>query len=592
MTRMPFLDFGGVAPPSPEHDLAAAFAGLMRELHLRQGGAAEAADAVARAAFAVSLAASAGHSCIDIGELDPPVVPVDALRESPVVVLPEAGEPCQPLVLEGDRLYLQRYWDYECRLAGRLIALNQPIGPAGESPQTEALLERFFPVGGPDPDWQKLAVVTALRRRLAIVSGGPGTGKTTTVVKLLAVLLSLEPELRVALAAPTGKAAARMQEAIRTQCERLGLEAALRRRFPDTAFTLHRLLGSVRGSIRFRHGARNPLPLEVVIVDEASMLDVALATKLVEALAPRARLVLLGDKDQLASVETGAVFAQLAGTRTRLAAAEGVDAGGVSEAVVWLEHSYRFAAGTGIGRLAQCINAGDAQGALSLLDAAEHADVCWADVQADPRRGLHFTGYDAYLDAVRAGASPATLIELFERHRILCAVREGPRGARHLNEAMEERLRAELRVPAGQAWYPGRPVLVTRNEPVLRIYNGDIGIAAPDAQGNLLVHFTGGDGAVRSLAPARLPACETAFAMTVHKAQGSEFDHVDLVLPDADSRVLTRELLYTALTRARAGVVVYGSPEVFAAAAGRRTHRLSGLAERLGISRQEQGFTP
>lgn len=615
MNDLSFLAFDPTLEATAENDLAQAFAGLMRRLHLEQGGTAASAEDVARAAFLVSRAAAAGHSCLELRELPGQAGLFDdaagaeraarrwrtLLGASPVVATADASDMSRPLVLDGARLYLHRYWRYERALARLLAALNGPL-PEAHDDRVAELLARFFPPAEVHPDWQKIAAATALTRRLAILSGGPGTGKTTTVVKLLAILLSIEPAARVALAAPTGKAAARMQEAVRGQCQRLGLEETLRRRLPDGAFTLHRLLGTIPGRVRFRHDHDHPLPFDVVIIDEASMLDLALAAKLVDALPRHARLILLGDKDQLASVETGAVFASLSAVRAAsaghcrrlrrltgetLEAAGAEGAGALTDAVVWLEHSYRFGSASGIGRLARLVNAGDAAGAAALLAGGECEDLAWqplaAGAGAEEIAQRLFPRYGDYLAAVRSGAEPAAVLRAFERYRVLCALRDGRRGTTRLNEALAERLRAALGEAGEARWYVGRPVLVTRNDYVLRVFNGDIGVTLPDGAGNLLVYFPTAEGGVRALAPGRLPACETAFAMTVHKAQGSEFERIDLILPDADSRVLTRELIYTALTRARRSVGVLGDPAVLAAATCRQTRRVSGLAQRLSL---------
>ncbi len=591
MNDLSFLAFDPALEATAENDLAQAFAGLLRRLHLEQGGAAADAGEVARAAFLVSAAAAAGHSCLELSELpgqaglfDDGAQDAAGLRRwrsllgaSPVVASAEGGDPFRPLVLDGGRLYLYRYWRYEQALAQRLAALNSAL-PETDDVRLGQLLDRYFPPTEVQPDWQKVAAATALKRRLAVISGGPGTGKTTTVVKLLAILLSLAPGARVALAAPTGKAAARMQEAVRSQCQRLELEEALRRRFPEAAFTLHRLLGAIPGRVRFRHDREHPLPYDVVIVDEASMLDLALAAKLAQALPPRARLILLGDKDQLASVETGAVFASLSAARD----------GALRDAVVWLEHSYRFGAGSGIGRLARLVNAGDAPGAAALLSSGAWDDLAWQPLAPgagaeDIARRL-FPGYGEYLATVAGGAEPAQVLRAFERYRVLCALRDGRRGTVRINEALAGQWRAALGLAGEAAWYAGRPVLVTRNDYVLRVFNGDIGITLPDGAGNLLVYFPTAEGGVRALAPGRLPACDTAFAMTVHKAQGSEFERIDLVLPEGDSRVLTRELIYTALTRARLSVGMWGDATVLATATSRQTRRVSGLGQRLSQS--------
>jgi exodeoxyribonuclease V alpha subunit len=581
----------------PEEALAAAFARLVRELHLRAGGRAEDAEAVAFAASRVSRAASDGQSSLDVAGIEaqeflryfpssgPPLETwLEQLARSPVVAHSGDREDFRPLVLVGaTRLYLYRYFDYERRLAARLAEMNRPAALPCPAPVAAALLSRLFPrEGGVRPDWQRIAAATALLRRLCIVSGGPGTGKTTTVVKVLALLLSLHPALRVALAAPTGKAAARLQGSLRDQLAGLPVAAEVKSRLPAEAYTVHRLLGHRPGRVSFRHDREHPLPYDLVVVDEASMLDLALATKLVEALPDDGRLILLGDKDQLSAVETGTVFANLSATRgmgaemresvevltdETLPETEIQAAQGLSDAVVWLEQGHRYARGGAIGALVGGVREGDAEAVLAWLAGRSGgevgSEVLWQDTVpgAEPLAATLIEGYAEYLDAVQSGAPPEVVLAAFERHRVLCAVREGEQGTTRLNALLTERFRAALgEPPTGASWYAGRPVLIMANDYTVRVFNGDVGVALPDPEGRFLVHFPHLGGGTRPLAPSRLPEHETAFAMTVHKAQGSEFERVEVVLPVRDSRVLTRELLYTALARARTSVRLWARP--------------------------------
>jgi exodeoxyribonuclease V alpha subunit len=484
---------------------------------------------------------------------------------------------------------------------------------------------------GDEVDWQRLATALALRNRLTVVSGGPGTGKTSMVVQLIACMLAQDPDCRIALAAPTGKAAARMSEAVRRRAGHL--PQALRARMPTTASTVHRLLGVRPGSGGFVHHAGHPLPLDLLVVDEASMLDLALATHLFEAVPDAARIVLLGDKDQLAAVESGAVFAELgtdptlgAGCVADLAALTGIPASGIrpprpvrsaaplsndadgmrappgvpggsaasgalGDCVVWLTRNYRFAADSGIGRLAALVNAGEAVATLAALRCTANAGVRWLDEGgARPSAAALAAmqdGYAPFAEAVaRAPHDVAAATAAFERFRVLCATREGARGVAGLNMVLQSWFRTFVGGLAaasdpGSGWYLGRPVLVRRNDPVLRLFNGDVGLTLPDRDGLPMVHFAQADGSFRAVAPVRLPAHETAFAMTVHKAQGSEFDAVLVMLPERAGPVLTRELVYTALTRARERVTLCASPHVLASAIGRATRRRSGLPDRL-----------
>jgi exodeoxyribonuclease V alpha subunit len=442
-------------------------------------------------------------------------------------------------------------------------------------------------------------------RRLTIISGGPGTGKTTTIVNLLICLLEQDPECRIALAAPTGKAAARMLDAIRAQSA--ALPPGIVARFPGDPFTIHRLLGMLPSG-EFRHHAGNALPIDVLVVDEASMLDLALATRLFEAVPDAARVILLGDKDQLAAVEAGAVFSEICAdptltvtARERLAELTGIAVARIApptateptplhDSVVWFRENFRFAPDSGVGRLAAEINAGDAERTLTWLRSQMNSSVTWLeDAMRVPQTTTMMRAHDAYaayLDAVRSAPTDrAAIFGAFARYRVLCAERQGPRGVSGINDALARWFRQALAHPldAGPRfpWYPGRPVMVLRNEYVLKLFNGDVGIVLPTAGGDLMVHFADADGTFRAIAPARVPEHDTAFAMTVHKAQGSEFDEVMLMLPAQRSRVVARELLYTAVTRARQRVVIVGDADVLAHGIGTRTSRHSGLIERL-----------
>jgi exodeoxyribonuclease V alpha subunit len=497
-----------------------------------------------------------------------------------------------PLVLDAaGRLYLRRYFELEQSLATNLRARAAVELPVDET-RLRGDVARLFPPRA-EPDWQRVAAVTAVVRGLCVVSGGPGTGKTTMVVRVLALLAGQSSRpLRAGLVAPTGKAAARLQEAIRSARATLAIDDALRARIPDATSTIHRLLGARRDSTAFRYGPENPLPLDLVVVDEASMVDLALMARLVAALPAEARLVLLGDRDQLASVEAGAVLGDVCGPapgfsaagRARIASLAEValpagrpNASRLADCVVLLVESHRFGGASGIGRLAAAVNEGATERVAALLDDPTVPDVTRAEGDTDELVAAALAGHAAYRELVVGGAEPAALFEAFRSFRMLCAHRRGPRGAETLNARITEALdpRAD--------WYPGRPVLVTQNDHALRLFNGDVGIALPDAEagGRLRVVFEGEAGRLRRIPPLRLPPHETTYAMTIHKSQGSEFDRVLIVLPPDDSRLLTRELLYTGITRARSAVAIWGDDLVLGAAVERRLTRSSGLRDSL-----------
>nr|WP_314542998.1 exodeoxyribonuclease V subunit alpha [uncultured Massilia sp.] len=522
----------------------------------------------------------------------------------------------QPLVLDGTRLYLRRYWRDETLVAASVRAralAHHAVDPAPVRTWLEVLFTSPRASDQqPRPDWQKLACAIALRGSIAIITGGPGTGKTYTVARLLALLFATAPDAgrqRIALAAPTGKAAARLKQsidkALTELADRVGEALPLRELTArmGAARTLHSLLGARPDTRAFAHHRGNPLDVDVLIVDEASMVHLEMMASLLDALPPEATLILLGDKDQLASVEAGAVLGDLchdaqAGnydgeTLDYVRAASGEDipgeyagsGGPLAQQTVMLRHSRRF--GGPIGRLALAVNGGDVDAAMAVLrDGGNDGALRWIE-HAHQHHLLQLAGdgYRPYLELLKAGPQGPhedwvrSVLQRFEQFRILCALREGEWGVEGLNTAIEGRLdHAGLIARAGE-WYVGRPVMVTRNDYGTRVFNGDIGLtlADPERPGSLRVYFLEGDE-VRSVLATRLRHVETAFAMTVHKSQGSEFAHTVLALPKEGGAVLARELVYTGITRAsREFTLTTPAPGVLGDAIGRRTHRASGL---------------
>lgn len=523
-------------------------------------------ELVALAVAFVVRAIRGGSVCLDLtavaGQVGEPDLPWPDPEQWLAAVSSSvlAGDPTV-LHLEGSLLYLDRYWIEECRVAADVLALSatRRSGPAPD-------IDRLFP---PAYAEQRAAAEVALSRALTVLTGGPGTGKTTTVARLLALLaeqaeLDGRLPLRIALAAPTGKAAARLVEAVRG--EAAALEPVDADRLPAlSATTLHRLLGSRPDtSSRFRHNRDNRLPHDVIVVDETSMVSLTMMARLLEAVRPQARLLLVGDPDQLASVEAGAVLADLV---------DGL-AGGVDSPVARLRTSHRF--GETIGTLAQAIRDGDADTAIEVLAAGgEHIEWVPTESPADILRKILVPHALALREAAVLGDAPAALATL-EEHRLLCAHRRGPYGVAYWNRQVERWLAEQTDMPLWAPWYPGRPVLVTANDYGLGLYNGDIGVAVV-RDGVLRVAMAG----QVELATTRLADIDTMHAMTIHKSQGSQSAEVTVLLPPPDSRLLTRELLYTAVTRAREKVRLIGSAEQLRAAVDRRAVRATGLARRL-----------
>ena len=609
-------------------------------------------DAVLAAAALASLAVGHGHAAFDPAR---PQLLVDqaidwpepgpwlaALRESRWVASPDAvalAARDAPLVLEDGLLYLRRYREYERRLAAGLRRIAAAAPPPVDTGALAPLFARLFPDaldgGVADDGGQARAAALALLRSLLLVTGGPGTGKTTTITRLLLLLVAQShhagaPPPRIALAAPTGRAADRMAESLRHATALLratpGIDAALCDALPPEARTLHRLLGTIPDSSRFRHDAGNPLPFDIVVVDEASMVDLPLMCKLVEAVADGARLVLLGDRDQLPSVEAGDVLAAIvdataththAGDSTgagggavtaaeRRAAQRGDPAEGLDEADavqlvallgelprlqptviasvlsghrVHLRRGYRQSNALDLAPLAAAAREGDADTALALLRGGALDGVHFHEDLLDPLAGPTRAPLLAAWRAIAAAEDPDAAIVQASRLRVLTALRDGPQGAGPLNARIEDALAGAHRA----AYFHGRLLLVTENSYRHGLFNGDIGVCLRGDDGATVAWFAGGGDGVRGFHPAALPAHGGAFAMTVHKAQGSEFDSVWLLLPRHDARTLSRELVYTAITRARSELHVCAGEAPLRAALARHAVRVSGLAKRLRI---------
>ncbi len=549
------------------------------------------------------------------------------------LVAPGAGD--TPLVFSNGRLYLRRYWQYEADVAQGLL---QRLGKQPHVP--DDLARRIDALFGPlrsvpeqakgDVHWQSVALAIAARSAFSVISGGPGTGKTTTVVQLLGLLQGIALEqgrpLRIGLAAPTGKAAARLTESIGDAVARL--PDGVREAIPTEVTTLHRLLGSRPDTRHFVHHAGNPLHVDLLVVDEASMIDLEMMAAVLSALPRTARLILIGDKDQLASVEAGSVLGDLChnaeqggyqpvtiqrietdtGYSLKAFTGQGTP---LDQQIAILRKSYRFDEHSGIGALARAVNAGDpAQvaavwdkgfGDIAGLAVPATDDAAFARLVLDGVPSDLKVGYRAYLACVQAGPGAYTsetdwllaVLKAFGRFQLLSPLRKGPWGVAGLNQKTAHILFNEGLISRQEGWYAGRPVMITRNNYSLKLMNGDIGIALPFAAGSdsgqktLRVVFPMADGSFKKVLPSRLNDVETVYAMTVHKSQGSEFDHAAMVLPDAMTPVLTRELVYTGVTRARRCFTLVGpKPGLLSKAVQQRTHRASGLTDLFGLTSQ------
>lgn len=624
------------------------------------------------------LASKLGFFGQEADELNKQLLAIDwsqILNQAPLVG--SNGESC-PLTFDGERLYLHRYWHYEIMLAAHIESLAQPInlnssemqllrqtldhlfarnyrylfdalnqGNGLSLPYRKRLvcdyldvvksetmdwpsidqtlvnaktiadlapLDRLVPVDA-CLNWQKVAAAVALTKRFVVISGGPGTGKTTTVTKLLAVLLeqaqSRGENTTIELVAPTGKAAARLTESIGKAVSSLPVSDRIKAQIPTNASTIHRLLGAITGSVEFRYNRDNQLHLDILVVDEASMIDLSMMYKLTEALPKSARLILLGDKDQLASVEAGAVLGDICSfshygfsrnQATQLSRLTGFaeletssTVPSISDSLCMLKKSYRFDARSGIGQLAQAINHGSSK------KVAEVWRTGFTDIAKFPIDSTHYQNliqtlveeYRHFLTRIHQRQSDlANNIEqlehtakaalaLFSSSRLLCALREGDFGVSGLNQRIEKALSARKLIQLNdELWYSGRPILITQNDYALGLYNGDIGLCLFDDE-KAKVFFEQPDGSIKSVLASRIPEHETAYAMTIHKSQGSEFSHALMVLPPEFSPILTRELVYTGITRAKNRLSLYSDERIFERALKVRTTRASGLVKRL-----------
>ncbi len=514
---------------------------------------------------------------------------------------PWVGSPgdIQPMVLDGLRLYLGKYWQFEQGVADQLLRRLSQSVEVNADLMRQGLEQRFGALTDA-PDWQRIAATVSVLSPVSVITGGPGTGKTTTVLKVLLLLLEQQPLLDIRLLAPTGKAAARLSESITRQLASMEIPDQVRERLPNQVSTIHRFLRpDHRG--RFRHNNRHPVVTDLVIVDEVSMVDLPLMSRLLDALPETTRLIFLGDRFQLSSVEAGSVLADICGPEGSQAFSEergrqleqvgavqaglievAAESGPMSDAIVELRHSYRFDAASGIGALAGLVNQGETR---------------WADYEQVFERFDDVAQYDWGQGSELPGAMQLRLMQWYGEYlradgleqawqrlnqvRVLSATRQGVGSVEWMNQLIEEELSSQGLLRTGEEFYHGRPIMVTRNDYGLGIFNGDVGLVWEDEQGRF-AWFEDPEGGLRPISVHQLPEHETAYALTVHKSQGSEYDRVLMVLPEELLAVVTRELIYTGITRAKSELALVSNPEVLMQGCGRRTSRGSGLAQRLG----------
>ena len=538
-------------------------------------------DLIATTAALVSDAVSQGHVCLNLQQvqghelLDYPdtIEWQQRLRQSSVVG--QEGDYAPLIMTDDGRVYLYRYWLDEQHVAKAITQRCQTIVVTNPDKLQQDFSE--WTSNQVDIDWQKIAVLMALTRQFSVISGGPGTGKTTIVLRLLQLLHGQDERLSIALAAPTGKAAARLQQAI-TEHGSSSIEAK----------TLHRLLGINAHNENGRYSPQQPLPVDVLIIDEASMIDISLMAKLMQALPDKARVILLGDSQQLSSVESGAVLANLCDYGSQFSAKfcqiaqemiglslpelEG-DTSNLTDSIVLLQHSYRFDKNSEIGQLAEAVKSGDVNAVYDVFNNSE----LWqqqCDVNSIQQQVMQ--ACQPYFEAVKSNESALNCLRVFDQYRVLCALRQGPQSVASVNELIERNLQRQG-WKISQKFYHGRPIMVVKNDYQQRLFNGDTGLVLYDEQGVLRASFLV-DNSVRWVDLNRLPVHETVFAMTIHKSQGSEFDKVCVLLPEEESPLLNRELLYTAITRAKQQITVLCTDAILNKTVTTQHQRETGLA--------------
>ena len=571
-------------------------------------------------AYLVSKKLSEGHICLDLTDLEQEIknLPLSykfdnldqsTLKNDRLVAL--AQDEKQPFIYHNDRLYLQRYFNYETIILKKVFDLVKNGSVLTKKRTDEVLqqrgyIQKLFEVknAGTQTDWQLVATISGVLNNFTIITGGPGTGKTTTVAKLLAILFAINPDLKVALAAPTGKAAARMAESLkasaRTESSPIGDAIASKFQSLEPS-TLHRLLINIKDTPYFKHNNQNPLNVDVLIVDESSMIDVALFAKLLDAVGSSTRVILLGDKNQLASVEAGSLFGDLCDAQKELNCfteeratlinsfidepthkISSLNYGNSSthplfQHVIELQFSHRFKSDEGIGKFSKAIILNRQSLIKEFLSPKADAQVIIDTQYAKSVFEEFIKGYEAYIHE----SDTKKALKSFNELRILCAIRESENGLYAINRRVEKYLSDKNLIDTRTEFYNNRPIMVTRNNYALDLLNCEVGIIRPDKTGTLKAWFEDKDGEIKSVSPGLISKVETVFVMTIHKSQGSEFNNVFVILPQQeDIAIITRELLYTAVTRAKKQVIVQSSETVLLKSAEAQVKRASGIADR------------
>ncbi|MCW3091281.1 MAG: exodeoxyribonuclease alpha subunit [Ferruginibacter sp.] len=574
-------------------------------------------------AYLVSKRLAEGHICVDLKDiklLPEEVANVEkygTLADAKIVaeepMVSSANGKKQPFILHQNRLYLQRYYAYESAIVESIrsfIAIEkeerdnrmQQLQSHKDLIMSLSAGSTLQPVAPEEnADWQLVAAIISILNNFTIITGGPGTGKTTTVAKILAILYAIHPSLKVALAAPTGKAAVRMAESLKAS--RINIDPSIKEKFQSLVpGTIHRLLKYIPDSPYFKHDKTNPLVYDLVIVDEASMIDVALFAKLLAAIGPQTRIILLGDKDQLASVEAGSLLGDLCQAQQQMNALSAstaefansfipgseeqipshlIAAGNniLFEHIIELKRSHRFTAGGGIGKFSKAIIHSRLKEVEDFIDKNNDREVTIDCRYSEELFNRFVDDYASYITEKDIAAALGKL----NRLRVLCAVREGPFGVDAVNRKITNWLVGKKLINTTTEFYLNRPIIVTRNFPDLKLFNGDVGIIRPDSKGSLKAWFEDTDKNLKSVLPGYISSAETVFAMTIHKSQGSEYEKVLVILPpNADQPLLTRELLYTAITRSKHSVLLQASRESVLYTASRSVQRISGIMDRFG----------